>query len=102
MGPQSTFQQQESQRPEDGTELQTIPYGAEEQTAPDAPLEPTSQGEAKKTRGLFRSPQLADPRDRTALRRADAGVYPAVYQTPAEKTQEDLDAEGWRPAARSN
>jgi hypothetical protein len=62
---------------------------------------PKSGGDAQPySSGLFKSPRLLDPQDRTTrLDTPRAYVQTAVYTVPIDR-QEQLDAQGWRAAGR--
>lgn len=75
-------QQQQQQQPSNGTQLQPIPESSIK----------NSGG------GLFQAPRLLDPKDKAAQREEGFRVMPAVHVQPAQRSQEALDADGWRAA----
>jgi hypothetical protein len=92
-----TFKRESLDEEQSQPQQQSTPAPAEQQTEKPQ-LQPVPDSSIKSSGGLFRAPRLVDPKDKAASAEHDFQVRPAVHVQPAPMTQEEIDAQGWRPA----
>ena len=97
--PPSTAEPRTFMREElNGSQQQPV-QPAPEQETPEPQLQPIPDATIQKSgSGIFRAPRLVDPQDQSAQRTPAWQVQTAVHVEPAQLSQEEIDAQGWRAA----